>query len=61
MDDDYREALQQRMWYLGLLDGADNAAGAVDVWSKVVQMAWNFTQAGKPVDPEATGGRGIGG
>lgn len=52
MQDPYREDLQKQMWYLGLIDGPNNATQAGKVWQAAVQEAWNYKQAGKDVSPQ---------
>ena len=51
MDDAYREALQKKMYYFGLIDGPNNTGQAVAAWEKAVTLAANFNNAGKPVSP----------
>lgn len=51
MDDDYRESLVKKMWYYGLVDGPNNITQALGAWGKAVELAWNFRQAGKDVNP----------
>lgn len=51
LDDKYREDLQKRMWYLGLIDGPNNAMQAIGAWEKAVTMAWNYRAAGKDANP----------
>lgn len=50
MDDDYRKKVMERMYFYGLTENPNNEAAAADSWRGVVQMAWNYTQAGKDVD-----------
>lgn len=51
MDDKYREELQKKMWYFGLIDGPNNTAQALSVWGDAVKMAAGFKAAGKDVNP----------
>lgn len=51
LDDKYREDLQKKMWYLGLIDGPNNMDQALKVWGNAVQHSWNYKAAGKNIDP----------
>lgn len=51
LQDGYRDDLQKRMWFLGLIDGPNNMAQATKVWASAVQESWNFKQAGKDISP----------
>jgi hypothetical protein len=52
MDDAHRQSLMKKMWYLGLTKSADDFDGAFSVWKQAVSHAANFTQAGRPMDPQ---------
>lgn len=51
MSDEYRQHVMERLYYYGLTDGPNNEAQAAAAWGKAVEMAWNYGQAGKEVDP----------